>query len=436
MKDGDPSVCPLGAGGGGGEGLMSDIEKEGFFVSRRPLVAGERRLIGWELCFGSQDGRTLSAGEKDSAEYLTAVREFAETTDWDALLCGGRALLVVDRRLVFSDVIDAFPRNRMLLGLRPCEEIDANLSNRLHHLHSRRGARLLFLGYARRDPREQLLALADAVEIDAFNLEERARSLLVRRAQRRNLQILAMSVERDADFVRIRESGYELFSGGSYCEHSPDGETGANANGKELVRLLVDTRVDLELEAVSRRIKANPALAEGLLRLVNSLEVARAATIESVDQALIMIGTKGLSRWLNLLLFQMGSRPGIGGPLFRVAASRAALMERLAGSRQDDSDAEQKTRGEAAFLVGILSLVHVLLGVDRSEAISGLSLSDEMRGALAFYDGELGRMLALAESLDAGEFPAASELAQELSISPKQIWEYQRDAFEWVMRML
>jgi len=45
----------------------------------------------------------------------------------------------------------------MLLGLSETETIDANLSNRLYDLHSRRGTRLLFLGYSRRDPREQLL---------------------------------------------------------------------------------------------------------------------------------------------------------------------------------------------------------------------------------------------------------------------------------------
>ena len=150
-----------------------------------------------------------------------------------------------------------------------------------------------------------------------------ARSLLVRRAQRRNPQILATDVERDADFVRIRESDYELFAGGSYSEHSADGETAVSADGKALLRLLVDASADLEVQAVSRRIQANPVLAEGLLRLVNALEVARAATIESVDQALIMIGTKDLSRWPNLLLFQMGSKSGFGGPLCRVAARAA-----------------------------------------------------------------------------------------------------------------
>ena len=31
-------------------------EAVGFFFSRQPIVAGERRLIGWELAFGSLEG--------------------------------------------------------------------------------------------------------------------------------------------------------------------------------------------------------------------------------------------------------------------------------------------------------------------------------------------------------------------------------------------
>lgn len=51
--------------------------------------------------------------------------EFAKTASWDSLLSGGRALLPVDRRIVFSGVLEHMPRNRILLGLAPCDEIDA-----------------------------------------------------------------------------------------------------------------------------------------------------------------------------------------------------------------------------------------------------------------------------------------------------------------------
>ncbi|GEM_PF-3929920 len=408
----------------------------GFFLSRQPIVAGERRLIGWELAFGSGDGRTLADGEENGEDYLAATIEFAKTASWDSLLCGGRALLPVDRRIVFSNMVEDLPRNRFLLGLPPLEEVDANFSNRLHDLHSRRGTRLLFFDYKRRDPREQLLDLADAVEIDAFNLDDDARSLLIRRAQRRNLQVLASSVDGDADFVRTRDSGFELFTGRSYSEHSDDEETQATADGKVLLQLLVEARGELEIEPVTQQIEANPALQEGLLRLVNSLELARSQKIESVGQALIMIGAKGLSRWLNLLLFQTGSKHGTRGPLFRVAASRARLMEMLVGAGIEEAAPEIKARGEVAFLIGIMSLVNVLLGVERKKAISGLVLPDDMSRALMSYEGEMGRMLRLCECLDAGEFAEAAEVAKEIGVDPATVWGHQCAAFDWVMRMI
>jgi c-di-GMP-related signal transduction protein len=203
-----------------------------------------------------------------------------------------RALLTVDRKVIFSDVVEHMPRNRCLLGLSPLEEVDASLSNRLDDLHSRRGLRLLFLGYSRRDPREQLLDLADIVEIDAFGLSEDARSLLIRRGQRRKLQVLAESVERDIDFVQIRDSGFELFSGKSYSEASEDEDTQATGDGKVLLQLLVEARGELEIEQVSQGIRETPVLEEGLLRIVNSLELARAQKIDNVGQALIMIGER------------------------------------------------------------------------------------------------------------------------------------------------
>lgn len=409
-------------------------QTDGFLLSRQPIVAGERRLVGWELVFGTTAGHVLAPTEEQSEAYLAAVLEFANSASWDSLLCGGRALLPVDRRLIFSDAIELMPRNRMLLGLSPTESIDASLANRLYALHSRRGSRLLFIGYSRHDPREQLLELADAVQIDAFGLDAETRGLLMRRAQRRKLQILATSVQHDVDFVRIRDSGFDLIQGQSYSEPSDDEETRANREGRVLLQLLVEARGDFEIDLVKRLIEANPALEAGLLRLVNSLELARAQKIENVGQALILIGAKGLSRWLNLLLFQIGSKNGTRGPLFRVAVSRARLMELMLAAREAGDGASQD-RAEAAFLVGILSLVHVLLGVDPKTAIADLTLPDDIARALSNFEGELGRMLHLAISLDRGEFTEVSKVAGELSLDPATIWDHQCRAYDWVMQM-
>lgn len=374
-----------------------------------------------------------SAAEAD--ERLARLAQVLSVVDWDALLCGARVLLTVDRRLLFSDVVEKLPRDRVWLGLERCDEIDGRLAHRLYALHAQRGCRLVFLGYGRRDPREQLIELAEAVEIDGLGLAAGERDLLVRRAHRRGLSVLGREVDRDRDFVMLRESGFDWVQGQCWLESSVGGEPIANEDGRVLLDLLVESNADLEISDVADRIQRNERLSQGLLRLVNSLELARVQKIDSISQALMMIGAQGLVRWLNLLLFQVGTATGYRGPLFRVAASRARLMELLTRDREGEAAAE-KEAAEEAFLVGILSLVHVLLGVDRASAIDGLPIFEDLQLALTRHEGEVGRLLRLVECLEAGGFVEVAALAEELEIAPDRILERQLEAYEWVLRMI
>jgi len=233
----------------------------------------------------------------------------------------------------------------------------------------------------------------------------------------------------------LRESGFDWIQGQCSLEPSSRGENVANEEGRVLLDLLVESNADLEISPVADRIQGNERLSQGLLRLVNSLELARAQRIESISQALMMIGAQGLVRWLALLLFQIGTGAGHRGPLFRVAAGRARLMELLTRDREGEGS-DGKEAAEEAFLVGILSLVHVLLGVDRASAIDGLPIFEDLQLALIRYEGRVGRLLRLVECLEAGCFVEAASLAEELEIAPDRILDQQLQTYEWVLRMI
>ncbi|MFK7895843.1 MAG: EAL and HDOD domain-containing protein [Myxococcota bacterium] len=409
-------------------------DHDGFFLSRQPVVASERTVMGWQLEMQSAAGDRFQSEQPVGDGYLSALEAFASSADWDSMLCGGRAFLYADRRIVYSDIMELIPRNRLVLQLTAQTEVNASLSNRLHALSAQRGVRLAFLDYGRRDPREMLIDLADAVHVDAFGQSAEARGLLIRRAKRRGLQVMANSIRSDSDFMQIRAAGFDLIHGVSYQDASADELTRANPDGKLIMQLLVEAGADIEIPAVTEVIEGNETLTEGLLRLVNSLELARAQKIESVGQSLMMIGAKGLSRWLMLLLFQIGHQGGAKGPLFRVAASRAKQMELLTLDSAGTSPSG-KERGHEAFLIGILSLVHVLFGMDRQAVLADLALTPEMDRALGEYGGELGRMLRLVECLDRGDFAETAELAEELDISSADLWRHQKEAYAWVMQM-
>jgi len=76
----------------------SDRGANGSFLSRQPILTVQRKLMGWDLRFGSVDGQALTASASSSQAYHDATLGFASSARWDSLLCGGRALLCVDRK--------------------------------------------------------------------------------------------------------------------------------------------------------------------------------------------------------------------------------------------------------------------------------------------------------------------------------------------------
>ena len=55
-----------------------ETENEGFVLSRQPIVAGENRLVGWELAFDSAEGQVVAESEDRSEAYFAATMGLAK----------------------------------------------------------------------------------------------------------------------------------------------------------------------------------------------------------------------------------------------------------------------------------------------------------------------------------------------------------------------
>lgn len=181
-----------------------------------------------------------------------------------------------------------------------------------------------------------------------------------------------------------------------------------------LLRLLALVVADADNEEIEALIKRDANLAYQLLRLVNSAAVAPSRPIESLSQAILLLGRRQLQRWLQLLLYV---RPTSGedgvNPLLLQAALRAALMEKM--TRWANGSEEEADR---AYLVGIFSLLDQLFGMPLADLLAPLPLPAELRSALIAHEGVLGQRLGC---LIVAENNVPEELAahlQRLAIPP------------------
>ena len=189
---------------------------------------------------------------------------------------------------------------------------------------------------------------------------------------------------------------------------------------------------DADLGDLESIFKDNPSLSIGLLRLVNSVGIGGGSLqpVNSLRQAIVVLGQKQLLRWVQLLLYATPDG-GAGSSLLQQVANRARLMELLA--KQIDSYLTNFS--DQAFMVGMLSMADTVMQMPLEEVIKDIGLTDDVKNAILSQEGQLGQLLLLSEVIERGDFVAASEKISALGITPNQLMAIQLEAMQWTTEL-
>ncbi len=196
-----------------------------------------------------------------------------------------------------------------------------------------------------------------------------------------------------------------------------------------MLRLLSLAYGDAEIGEIERALKQQPHLGYNLLRLVNSAAGGLVQQIGSLRQAVVLLGRRQLTMWLQLLLYAgEHSNRQSQSPLLQMAAMRGRTME-LAAQRLEPHARDLHDR---AFMTGMLSLMDVLLGMSRAALLDDLRVAADVRAALLDGTGVLGDLLALAGALERDDRDAVSTtLAARPGLGLRELLADQLAAFEW-----
>ena len=174
---------------------------------------------------------------------------------------------------------------------------------------------------------------------------------------------------------------------------------------------------------LTRELRGDVGLCYRLLRQVNSPAMGLSRPVESIEQAVLILGRSELYRWLSvLLLASVAGRP-TSRALQEVSLARARLLELLARERGTDPP-------DALFTVGMLSLLNVMLEMPMPKALEPLRLSDSAHLALLDRDGPWKPMLVLSEAIERHDMDAAAIAAAEFG-GLERVLELSDSAWRW-----
>ncbi|MFN7482049.1 MAG: EAL and HDOD domain-containing protein [Betaproteobacteria bacterium] len=171
--------------------------------------------------------------------------------------------------------------------------------------------------------------------------------------------------------------------------------------------LLSQLAQDADTAPLAEAVRADVALGYRLLRYANSPAVGLRTPVETVEQAIAVLGRRELTRWLQVMLLTAAAMRPAQQALQQHTLMRARLLERLA-----------ERRGEAEpgafFTLGLLSTLDTLMGVPLPTALAPLRLREEAQQALLERRGPWQPQLALLEALEDPDESRAWAAAQAL----------------------
>jgi EAL and modified HD-GYP domain-containing signal transduction protein len=181
---------------------------------------------------------------------------------------------------------------------------------------------------------------------------------------------------------------------------------------------------DLSVHQLEELIKHDAALCYRILRTVNSAAYMLQVPVQSIRQALVLLGRDTVRRWASLWSLA-GLDEKAHSELVVMATVRARCCELLAGTLGGEEAASE------GFLIGMCSLLDAILGRPMHAVLADLPLAEETEAALLGEDNATRRMLDCVIAYEHGEWERAEQLARRAKIDPAQLPKAFADALRW-----
>ncbi|WP_162888694.1 EAL and HDOD domain-containing protein [Dechloromonas sp. HYN0024] len=388
-----------------------------LFLRRDAVFDRNNRLSGH--IFTLQESSTLAdaddAAQRDFDQTLldtlnTSSEAWNTSTAYIPLSSASLGLPAIDR-LKSSNVV-------LLVQLAAEAEADS-VCEAIDLLHER-GFQIGVFRQPKNPAFARVIQLVDYAAIDiGANVADTARdfSAAVRAtATERPIRLLACNVETPDDLRFCQQWHFNNFHG-KFASLSSTGRSDSSGDPHKslLLNILRLVQGDAETAEIAAAMKQDPLLSFRILRYLNSPALGLSHRIDSLAQALTILGRQRLTRWLSVLLFSV-REPQLGDWLLvENALTRGRLMEVLGET------AMPGVAHDPLFLTGIFSCLGNLLHRPLAETLNDMLLADDIKSALLERSGPYAPLLAVAEACEDFDLARMKSTALAAGLAPRTV---------------
>lgn len=394
-----------------------------ILMARQPIFDRRQRVVAYELLYRSDnDSEQAVFGSGNSATLdvlLNAYTSICEQGESKRV----PAFINLTYDLVVNGTIPDLPKKQVVLELLEDAEINNDFIEGVTSLLSQ-GYRVALDDFEYSPAYIPLLKQVQIVKVDVLAHDSAQLRQLVHTLAPYRVTLLAEKIETHEKLAECIELGFKLFQGHFLSRPKLIKGRKISTGQVALLQLLQALQSpDVKPEALEKLIIQDPVLTYKLLRIVNSTAYSLVRKVESITEAIVLLGITQVKKWATLIAMTTGTNKP--DELTRTLLIRGRMCEQVAL-------ADYQHNSGSYFMAGMMSGLHALLDIPQDQMLREVPLSDEVKQAIQHGQGKLGQVLNDAINYEAGNWERLSPdfAAEHYESAYREALEWSHDAMQ------
>lgn len=391
---------------------MSDI-----FIGRQPIFDQHLDVYAYELLFRSGESLNANVMDGDSATSQVILNTFVNI-GLDSIVGSHKAFINLTRVFLSNPDMIVAPPDQIVLEILEDIEPDEIILQTLATL-KQQGHTIALDDFIYHEKLEPFIELADIIKLDIMALDRDSIKWHVDRFKPRKIKLLAEKIETYEEFEFLKGLGFDYYQG--YFFSKPTIIKGASITPNQLAVLELVAKINnphVEVDELSQIISSDVSLSHKVLKFINSPISGLRTQIDSIQQAVVLLGLTTIKNWVTIMALATGSdKPG---ELSRTALVRARCCELLA-------KASRLSKPESFFTVGLFSSLDAMMDRPLEELLKELPLTHDSKSALLEHKGDFGEALNCTLAMERGDF----NLIGFGGLDMTELTDLYRQAIQW-----
>ncbi|OPX56247.1 EAL and modified HD-GYP domain-containing signal transduction protein [Oceanospirillum multiglobuliferum] len=376
--------------------IAQSLTSDAFCLARQAIADRELNLVGYELLY-RQSNYAQVAQFDDPVEASARVYSLA-LLDLGAAHLGSGFPISLNVPQFWLERPELFPEVTSKVILEILEDTVPNekVFKALEQL-SAKGYTIALDDFTLTQETHPLIQYAKWIKLDTHQYSKDELAKLVAELKAYPVKLVAEKIETWQEFKDLEEMGFDYFQGFFLSRPRIFRGSRAHSNQQVLMDLIQQLYQEApDIDQLVDTVIRDPGLTYRLLRHINSAGYMFNKEITSIHQAVMLLGQERLRSMVSLLLWSKSP--------FKASSQLPTILVR-AKACEAITQHYKLPEAKTSFTVGVLSSLHIALGMDFNEMISQLKVESIITEAFKGR-GTLGEVLRLVIAYEKGDWDA------------------------------